>query len=48
MIISTEEGGDGDLSPIQRRPTLVPVLSIFYFASHRDSELNTKGRPLRE
>lgn len=48
MIISTEEGGDGDLSPVQLRPTLVPVSSIFYFASHGDSELNTEGRPISE
>lgn len=46
MIISTEEGGDGDLSPVQLRPTLVPVSSIYYFASHGVSELNTKGRAL--
>lgn len=43
MIISTEEGGDGDLSPVQLRPALVPVSSIFFFASHGDSELNTEG-----
>lgn len=46
MIISTEEGGDGDLSPVQLRPTLVPGSSIFDFASHGDSELDTKGCPL--
>lgn len=46
MIISTEEGGDGDLSPVRLRPTLLPVASIFYVASHGDSELDAKGRPI--
>lgn len=46
MIILREEEGNGDLSLIQLRPTLVPVSSIFYFASLGDSELNAEGGPI--